>query len=109
MSIQGYIPPCLSEEELRSLVSNALENGPDGSDDTFHARFDHLERDLSQDDVIYGLERPWNFDKPPVFNEDEWQWKYSIATESVDGDALVIIIAVDTSNRSFEVVTRWRK
>ena len=109
MSTEGYIPPYLSEEDLRLLVLDALENGPEGSNDTFHARFGHLERNLSQDDVIYGLERLWNFDKPPVFNKDEWQWKYCIATESIDGDPLVIIIAVDTSNRSFEVVTRWRK
>ena len=45
----------------------------------------------------------------PVFNKDEWQWKYYIATESVDGDDILIIIAVDTLNRSFEVITRWRK
>ena len=110
MSTAGYIPPCLSKEELRALVLDALENGPDeGSNFTFHARYDHLDRNLSQDDVIYGLERLWNFDKPPVFNQDEWQWKYFIATESVDGDEILIIIAVDTLNRSFEVVTRWRQ
>jgi hypothetical protein len=109
MSTVGYIPPCLSEAELRSLVLDALENGPESSNETFHARFGHLDRNLSQDDVIYGLERPWSFEKPPVFSKNEWQWKYRIATESIDGDDLVIIIAVDTSNCSFEVVTRWRK
>jgi hypothetical protein len=109
MSTEGYVPRCLGEGELRSLVSDALDKHPDGSNDTFHARFDHLERNLSQDDVIHGLERQWNFDRPPVFNNDEWQWKYYIATESIDGDELLIIIAVDTLNRSFEVVTRWRK
>jgi hypothetical protein len=60
------------------------------------------------DDVIHGLERNWTFDRPPEFNEDEWQWKYRIATESIDGDEIVIVIAVDTANRSFEVVTRWK-
>jgi hypothetical protein len=90
---------------LRSRPSSA----PSGVKDTFHARFDHLERNLSQDDVIYGLESPWKFDRQPVFNHDEWQWKYYIATESIDGDDLLIIVAVDTLNRSFEVVTRWRK
>jgi hypothetical protein len=55
------------------------------------------------------LESPWKFDRQPVFNHDEWQWKYYIATESIDGDDLLIIVAVDTLNRSFEVVTRWRK
>jgi hypothetical protein len=109
MSTKGYIPTCLSEESLRALVLDALENSPDSSNGTFHARFDHLERNLSQDDVIYGLERQWNFDRPPVFNDDEWQWKYYIATESIDGDDLLIIIAVDTLDHSFEVITRWRK
>jgi hypothetical protein len=99
----------LSEEELRSLVSDALENAPGDSNETFQARFDHLERNLSQVDVIHSLERPWNFDGAPAFNQHEWQWKYFIATESIDGDALLSIIAVDTSNRSFEVVTRWRQ
>jgi hypothetical protein len=87
-----------------------LENIPGSSSrETFHARFDHPQRGISLDDVIYGLERLWKFDRPPVFNQKEWQWKYRIATESIDADPLVIIIAVDTSNRSFEVVTRWRK
>lgn len=109
MSTEGYIPPCLREEELKSLVSEALEDGPSGANETFHARFGHLERGLSQDDVIHGLEKPWKFDRPPVFNPKEWQWKYFLATESIDGDDLLIIIAVDTLNRSFEVITRWRE
>jgi len=109
MSTVGYIPPCLNEGELRALVVDALENSPDECNDTFHARFDHLERNLSQNDVIYGLERTWNFDRPPVFNKTEWQWKYYIATVSIDGDDLLIIIAVDTLDHSFEVITRWRK
>jgi hypothetical protein len=110
MSITGYIPPCLSEEELRALISDALGNWPGSVPGfTFHALFDHLDRNLSQDDIIHGLERQWKFDRAPVFNHDEWQWKYFIATESIDGDGLLIIIAVDTANRSFEVITRWRE
>lgn len=108
MSTEGYIPACLDEAKLRALVLEALDHAG-GSSETFHARFDHLERELSADDVIHGLERPWKFDRPPVFNQKQWQWKYFIATESVDGDGLLIIIAVDTFNKSFEVVTRWRE
>jgi hypothetical protein len=95
---------------LKAIVSDALENGPGrDANETYHARFHHLERHLSPDDVIHGLERPWKFERPPKFNKNEWQWKYRIATQSIDGDKLVIILAVDTSKRSFEVVTRWRK
>lgn len=98
----------MSEAELRTLVLEALDRVPGPGDlETYHARFDHLERGISIDDVIYGLERAWKYERRPEFNETEWQWKYRIATESIDGDKLTIIIAVDTANRSFEVITRW--
>lgn len=91
MSTKGYIPPQLDESALKALVLEALENVPElGRVETYHARFDHLERGLSVDDVIHGLERDWSFDRPPEFNEDEWQWKYRIATEAIDGDEIVI-------------------
>lgn len=108
MSTAGYIPPQLGEEELRKLLSEALDDAPELNPETYHARFDHLERGLSVDDVIHGLERPWRFERAPRFNRQEWQWKYRIATESIEGEPLVIIVAVDTVNRSFEVITRWK-
>lgn len=106
--MSGYSPEGLNEAGLRALVLEALSSAPaPGNLETYHARFGHLERGISIDDVIYGLERPWTFERPPEFNESEWQWKYRIATESIDGDKLTIVIAVDTANRSFEVITRW--
>ena len=109
MSTEGYIPPHLNEVALKALLLEALVSASDsGTVETYHARFDHLERGLSVDDVIHGIERDWTFDRKPVFNQDEWQWKYYIATESIDDDEIVIVIAVDTTNRSFEVVTRWK-
>jgi hypothetical protein len=93
---------------LKALVREALETAPGRDNETYHARYDHLERGISSDDVIYGLERDWHFERSPQFNEDQWQWKYRILTETIDGDLLVIIIGVDIRNRSFEVVTRWK-
>ena len=105
----GFIPDPLSKEALKALIQEALEKAPtDRSPETFHARFDHLERGLQVDDVIHGLEAEWDFERPPVFNRDTWQWKYYIATETVDGDPLTIIIAVSTTEKNFEVITRWR-
>jgi hypothetical protein len=109
MSIEGYRPPYLNEVDLKALVKDALEAVPDqGNPETYHARYDHLERRISLDDVIHGLERDWKYERKPEFNEDSWQWKYRILTETVDGDDLTIIIAVDTKGRSFEVITRWK-
>lgn len=108
MSIMGYRPPCLSEGDLKTLVKAALEEAPGHANETYHARFHHLERGISVDDVIYGLEQKWHYERTPEFNEEQWQWKYRIVTETLDGDELTIIIAVDTANRSFEVLTRWK-
>jgi hypothetical protein len=77
MSTEGYIPPHLDEAALKALLLEALVSAPDsGRMETFHARFDHLERGLSADDVIHGLEPDWVFERKPEFNKDEWQWKY---------------------------------
>lgn len=109
MSKSAYKPEHLSEADLKKLLLEALEDVPDwNSPETFHARFDHPERGLTTDDVIHGIEGDWTFERSPKFDEDNWQWRYFLAAESVDGDPITIIVAVDTSNRSFLVVTRWR-
>ena len=106
---KGTIPPSLSEEQLKKLVLEAIADAADyANPETFHARWDHLDRSIQLDDVLHGLEQDWSFERPPVFNKKFWQWKYYIATETIDGCPITIIIAVDTIDRSFEVITRWR-
>jgi hypothetical protein len=107
---EGKIPPPLSEEQLRRLILEAIDDAADWDNpETFHARFGHLDRGLQTDDILHGLEEDWQFDRPPVFNEFHWQWKYYIDTENTDGTPILIIVAVDSLDRSFEVITRWRK
>lgn len=43
------------------------------------------------------------------FNKEEWQWKYEIDSESIDGDPITVILAVDSLRKEFIVVTRWRE
>jgi hypothetical protein len=62
---------------------------------------------LSTDDVIHALEGRWTIARSS-FNKKEWQHKYEIDGESIDGEPITIIIAVDTGAREFTVVTRWR-
>lgn len=101
-------PSPLDAKALRKLVDKALEKGPwVGYSETAHATFDHPERHIDINDVLHGLEQPWTKVRPDEFNEGEFQWKYEIVTTDIEGDELTIIIAVDTRNESFEVVTRW--
>ena len=105
---QGTIPPSLTADKLKELILEAINDGS-GNPETYHALYGHTERGLQTNDVIHGLERRWVFQRPPVFSKEFWQWKYYIDTESVGGDPIIIIIAVDTVRREFEVITRWRQ
>jgi hypothetical protein len=107
-NVAGFVPESLSEGELRKLLIDALENAPgDQNPETYHAPFDHLERGITVDDVIHGIEGIWTYQKPPKFNQDHWQWKYFLSAKTIDDDDLTIIVAVDTAYRRFEVITRW--
>jgi len=109
-SSSGTIPAALSCGALKKLMLEGLENVPtSGNFETFHARFDHLERGLQIDDVIYGIEAEWRACQPLRFNRKFWQWNYEISTENADGERLTLIVAVDTASRTFEVITRWEK
>ena len=109
MSSQGHVPDSLGEVALRKLLLEAIQKAPDyGNPESYHALFDHLERGLSTDDVIHALESQWNIARLPAFNRQEWQWKYEIDSHSIDGEPMTIIVAVDTANREFTIVTRWR-
>jgi hypothetical protein len=106
----GTKPPSLTEAQLKKLVLEAIDDAADTDNpETFHALFGHLDRGLQTNDVIHGLEANWKFERSPLFKEFYWQWSYYIDSESVGGDAITIIIAVDTLRREFEVITRWRQ
>jgi hypothetical protein len=105
MSSEGHVPQPLSPAELRKLVLDAVEDNP--NPETYHALYDHPERGITTDDVIYALEGEWTIARRS-FNRDEWQWKYEIDGYTIDEEPITIIIAVDTANRDFTVVTRWR-
>jgi hypothetical protein len=80
-----------------------------GYEETIHARFDHAERKIDLNDILFGLKRSdWRLKHPPEFSNEFWQWKYTIKTQDVEGDPIVVVIAVDTRGKSFEVITRWR-
>lgn len=112
LSQKGKRPKPLGTNDLYKLVTESLARRAyvgyeEGQIETLHAKFDHPERRIDINDVLHGLSRPWEGSAPDEFDEENWQWKYEVHTQDVDGGPLTIVIAVDTSNRSFEVITRW--
>ena len=109
LSKRGQRPGPLKQDDLRVLVEGALAADLYvGCVETIHARFDHQEREIDINDVLHGLEERWHGVGNPEFEKDHWQWKYPVQTFDVEGDPITVLVAVDTLNRSFEVVTRWR-
>jgi|SRR3954470_16326239 hypothetical protein len=109
MTSQGTRPKPLSAVEVQKLVLEAIchESYSESHVTSWHARFDHPERMISIQDVLYGLEHKWRSCRPEKFNQAEWQWKYRIKTTNLDDERLTIIIALDPRHQRFEVVTRF--
>lgn len=99
-------PPCPSEQAIRECITYALEKGYYRESD--HATDDHPERNISTDDVIYGLEcTDWTFDRPSEFDEDRGEWKHYVSTVDIEGDALLIILKIIPEYKRFKVISRW--
>jgi hypothetical protein len=109
MTSQGKKPKPLSLREIRKVILEAL--GQEGSYReaplSLHARFDHLERKIDFNDVIFGLKQEWRSCKADGFDNDNWQWKYKIKTEDIEGRNFTIVLRLDPINKSFVVITRW--
>lgn len=96
----------LSENALRQLIRVAIEKGY--YQETPHAENEHPERNLSTDDVLYGLEREdWTLAKPPNFDDVHTNWEYLIKTIDIEGEELHIKLAAFPEEKRFEVITRW--
>ena len=105
MTSSGKRPSPLSPAQVRKIVLEAIES--ESYKETTHASLDHPERLISINDVLHGLEQSWTACNPEEFSDWHWQWKYRIATTDLDDEALVVIVAIDTRNKSFEVITRF--
>lgn len=105
---KAVIPKSLTEQELKKLVVDSI-NATTYQEmlESYHALYGHMDRDITTDDVIHGLEGEWKFERSPAFNEKFWQWKYYIAAKTVEQEPITIIIAVDSWRREFRTVTRW--
>ncbi len=99
-------PSPLSERALRQFISAALERGY--YRESWHAESEHLERHISVDDVIHGLERKdWTIAKPPNYDAEHRSWEYLIKTVDIEGNELHLKIAANPAEKRFEVITRW--
>jgi hypothetical protein len=99
-------PPHMGEQQLREFVRVARRKGYYG--ETFHSEVERAHRDISPDDIAYGLDREdWYQCRQPDFDEEHNNWEYLIHTVDIEGDELHLKIAVDEKNKRFEVISKW--
>jgi hypothetical protein len=85
MTSQGKKPKPLKSLEVRKALLEALEKEGSYCEAplSLHARFDHLERKIDFNDVLFGLKHEWRSCKATEFDTENWQWKYRIETQDI--------------------------
>jgi hypothetical protein len=109
MTSLGKKPKPLKPLEVREVILEAL--GDEGSYReqplSLHALFDHAERQIDLNDVLFGLKQRWAACKVDGFDEDNWQWKYRISTRDIEARKFTIVLRLDPTAKKFTVITRW--
>src|SRR5208282_4908290 len=87
-------PPCLNQQQLREFVRRACERTY--FKEAFHSEYERAYRNISPDDIVYGLEREdWKLCKEPDYDEEFENWEYLIQTWDIEGEEIHLKIAVN--------------
>lgn len=96
----------LGEQELREFVRYARKH--EYYRESFHSDFERAHRNISPDDIAYGLDREdWVLRKEPDYDMKHQSWEYEIRTVDIDGVELGLKITLDLETKRFEVISKW--
>ena len=99
-------PPSLNLNALRHLVAKAVEKG--WVREVFHAEHERAYRNISMEDVLYGLERSnWTLAAPPDYDATHKNWEYQIKTVDIEGVELGLKIAPNPADGTVIVITKF--
>jgi hypothetical protein len=105
-SQQEERPASLNPQQLREFVRRACDRGY--YKEGFHSEYERAYRNISPDDIVYGLEREdWVLCETPNYDKEFKNWEYLIQTWDIEGEELHLKIAVDTEYQRVEVITKW--
>lgn len=96
--------PALPEQELRLAVSRAIVYGT--FRETFHSADERSYRNITQEDMLHMLQGAWAL-AGVEFDDDHHNWKYKVAGKDIEGDDLILIIAVDRDENRVTVISKF--
>ena len=101
----GSRPLALAGEDLRQAVTRIVLYGT--FRESAHSAFDRSYRNVSHDDMLYMLERPWTSAAAPEWDETNHNWKYKLAGKDIEGDDLVLLVALNAEEQMITIITKF--
>lgn len=98
-------PKPLSENALRQFIARALDKGY--VREGFHSEVERAERNISDDDIRYGLSRKdWILGCPPEQSKTGG-FKYLIRTVDVEQEELHLLVKPDPETGNLKILTKY--
>ncbi len=101
----GSRPLALAGEALRQAVTRIVLYGT--FRESAHSAFDRSYRNVSQDDMLCMLEGTWTLAAEPEWDEKHHNWKYKLAGKDIEGDDLVLLVALNTEEQMITIITKF--
>jgi hypothetical protein len=96
----------LSVAALRHVIVKALEKG--WVREAFHSEHERAHRNISDEDVMYGLEHSgWVFASPPDYDSKHESWEYLIKTCDLEGDELHLKLVPHATDGTIKIITKY--
>lgn len=96
----------LSLAALRLFIDKALDRG--WMREGFHSEVENAYRNISDEDVRYGLERKdWYVEGDPKPAKQKGLFKYVIRTVDVEGDELHLVVLHYTETGTLKIITKY--
>jgi hypothetical protein len=104
LNIMLSLTKAMSEAGLRQFIARALDRGY--VREGFHSEVERADRNISDDDIRYGLGRKdWTLASPPQKSKTGG-FKYLIRTIDVDHDELHLLVKPE-ANENLKILTKY--
>jgi hypothetical protein len=95
----------LSEPGLRQFIAKALDKGY--LREGFHSEVERADRNISDDDIRYGLsQKAWTIKGPPQPSKTGG-FMYLIRTVDVEQEELHLLVKPDTETGNLKILTKY--
>jgi hypothetical protein len=97
--------PALDENKLQEVVQRITNYGK--IREMRHSSKDRSYRNISEDDILAMLQGRWKLDATPDWDEQHRNWEYKIKGNDIEGDELVLKIAINEELQRIDVITKY--